>query len=32
MLVAAGAALGVGLGWLGLQLTLHFAVTSPPSF
>ena len=32
ILAAAGAALGVGLGWLGLQLVLYFAVTSPPPF
>jgi predicted permease len=32
VLVVAGAALGVGLGWLGLQVVLHTAVTSPPPF
>jgi len=32
MLVAAGAALGIGLGWLGLRLVFYFAVTSPPPF
>ena len=32
ILVAAGAALGIGLGWLGLQLVFRFAVTSPPPF
>jgi putative ABC transport system permease protein len=31
-LVGAGALLGVGLGWLGLRLVFHFAVTSPPPF
>ncbi|MBM3789912.1 MAG: FtsX-like permease family protein [Acidobacteria bacterium] len=32
MLVAAGAALGIGFGWLGLRLVFYFAVTSPPPF
>ena len=32
VLVGAGALLGVGLGWLGLRLVFHFAVTSPPPF
>jgi predicted permease len=32
VLVTVGAALGVGLGWLGLKLVLRLAVTSPPPF
>jgi len=31
-LVGAGALLGVALGWLGLRLVFHLAVTSPPPF
>lgn len=32
ILAAAGAVLGIGLGWLGLQAVLRFSVTSPPPF
>jgi putative ABC transport system permease protein len=32
VLVVAGALLGLGLCWVGLRLTFHFAVTSPPPF
>lgn len=32
VLVGVGALLGIGLGWVGLRLVFHFAVTSPPPF
>jgi len=32
LLAGAGALLGVGLAWVGLELLFHFAVTSPPPF